>query len=168
MDAKPVAASQVLLAHWMGPNDANGSGAGNVHGGVIMRLVDEAAGLAALKHAHKRVVTAEMDRMAFLVPIFVGELVTFKAMVNAAWRSSMEIGVRVESENPRTGIVRHSNTAYLTFVAIDEDGRPAEVPPAIAETPIQNRRMGEADLRRTNRLAERDQIIARRAQEDGG
>jgi acyl-CoA hydrolase len=162
MDPKPVADSQVLLAHWMGPVDANGDGAGNIHGGVIMRLVDEAAGLAALKHARKRVVTAGMDRVAFLVPIFVGELVTFKAMVNAAWHSSMEIGVRVETENPRTGTVRHSNTAYLTFVAIDDDGHPDHVPPAVAETPIEQRRMREADLRRTNRLAERDEILAGR------
>lgn len=166
MDPKPVHESEVLLAHWMGPVDANGSGAGNVHGGVIMRLVDEAAGLAALKHARQRVVTAEMDRMAFLVPIFVGELVTLKAMVNAAWRSSMEVGVRVETENPRTGTVRHSNTAYLTFVAIDDDGHPAPVPPAAASTPVQRRRLAEADLRRTNRLAERAEIIARRAAED--
>ncbi|MGI8713304.1 MAG: acyl-CoA thioesterase [Solirubrobacteraceae bacterium] len=163
MDPKPVAESQVLLAHWMGPIDANGSG--NIHGGVIMRLVDEAAGLAALKHARQRVVTAGMDRVAFLVPIFVTELVTFKAMVNAAWRSSMEVGVRVETENPSTGTVRHSNTAYLTFVAIDEQGLPAAVPPAVATTAIERRRMSEADLRRTNRLAERQQIIARRAEE---
>jgi acyl-CoA hydrolase len=162
MEPKPVAESQVLLAHWMGPTDANGSG--NIHGGVIMKLVDEAAGLAAVKHSRQQVVTAGMDRMAFLVPLFVGDLVTLKATVNAAWRTSMEIGVRVEAENPRSGEVRHSNTAYMTFVALDEHGRPATVPPALAETPTEQRRMGEAELRRTNRLAERAEL-ARRAEE---
>jgi len=96
MDPKPVADTQVLLAHWMGPTDANGTG--NIHGGTIMKLADEAAGLAAIKHSRTRVTTAGVDRMAFLVPVFVGELVTFKAMVNAAWRTTMEMGVRVEAE----------------------------------------------------------------------
>ncbi len=125
MEPKPVAESQVLLAHWMGPTDANGSG--NIHGGTIMKLADEAAGLAAIKHSRTRVTTAGVDRMAFLVPVFVGELVSFKAMVNAAWRTSMEIGVRVEAENPLTGEVRHTNSAYLTFVALDDERRPTPV-----------------------------------------
>jgi acyl-CoA hydrolase len=163
MEPKPVSRSQVLLAHWMGPTDANGSG--NIHGGVVMKLADEAAGLAAVKHSRQRVVTAGMDRMAFLVPLFVGDLVSLKAMVNAAWRTSMEVGVRVEAENPRSGEVRHSNTAYMTFVALDDHGRPAEVPPALAETPTQQRRMREAELRRRNRLAERDEMLARRSEE---
>jgi acyl-CoA hydrolase len=162
MEPKPVSESQVLLAHWMGPTDANGSG--NIHGGVIMKLSDEAAGLAAVKHSRQQVVTAGMDRMAFLVPVYVGDLVSFKAMVNAAWRTSMEIGVRVEAENPRTGEVRHSNTAYLTFVALDERGRPASVPPALARTPTEQRRLREAEMRRRNRLAERDEVLARRAE----
>jgi acyl-CoA hydrolase len=163
MEPKPVAESQVLLAHWMGPTDANGSG--NIHGGVIMKLTDEAAGLAAVKHSRQQVVTAGMDRMAFLVPLFVGDLVTLKATVNAAWHTSMEIGVRVEAENPRSGEVRHSSTAYMTFVALDEHGRPTTVPPALAETPIEQRRMREAELRRTNRLAERAEMLARRTEE---
>ncbi len=163
MEPKPVAGSQVVLAHWMGPTDANGSG--NIHGGVIMKLTDEAAGLSAVKYSRLQVVTAGMDRMAFLVPLYVGDLVTFKAMVNAAWRTSMEIGVRVEAENPRSGEVRHSNTAYMTFVALDEHGRPASVPPALAATPTEQRRMREAELRRTNRLAERAEMLARRTEE---
>jgi acyl-CoA hydrolase len=163
VEPKPVAESQVLLAHWMGPTDANGSG--NIHGGVIMKLADEAAGLAAVKHSRQQVVTAGMDRMAFLVPVFVGDLVTLKAMVNAAWRTSMEVGVRVEAENPRSGEVRHSNTAYMTFVALDEHGRPTTVPPALAGTPTEQRRMREAELRRTNRLAERAEMLARRTEE---
>jgi acyl-CoA hydrolase len=108
------------------------------------------------------VVTVGMDRMVFRVPIYVGELVTLKATVNAAWRTSMEIGVRVEAENVFTGESRHTNTAYLTMVALDSDGRPAPVPPALAATPDEQRRQREAELRRVNRLAEREQIRAHR------
>ncbi len=163
MEPRPVAESQMLLAHWMGPTDANGSG--NIHGGTIMKLADEAAGLAAIKHSRTRVTTAGVDRMAFLVPIFVGELVSFKGMVNAAWRTSMEIGVRVEAENPRTGEVRHTNTAYLTMVALDDDGRPSAVPAIGAETPAEQRRCREAEMRRANRLSERSEIMRRREAE---
>ena len=111
----------------MGIADANN--AGNVHGGVIMHLCDEVAGIAAVRHSGTRVVTAAMDRMNFRHPVFVGQLVTVKATVNAAWRSSMEVGVRVESENVRSGEVLHTSTAYLTMVALDDDGNPTEVPP---------------------------------------
>jgi acyl-CoA hydrolase len=144
----------------MGITDANN--AGNVHGGTIMRLADEAAALAAIKHARTRVVTVGMDRMDFLVPIYVGDLVTLSATVNAAWNTSMEVGVRVEAENPRAGAMRHTNTAYITVVALDEDGKPARVPPLQAKSPVEQRRMREAELRRTNRLAERAQIVAHR------
>ena len=113
----------------MGLVDANS--AGYVHGGTVMKLCDEVAGLAAVRHSRCRVVTAGMDRMTFLEPIHIGELVTFTASVNAAWRTSMEVGVRVEAEQPREGTVRHTNTAYLTMVALDDDGRPAEVPPLV-------------------------------------
>src|ERR1700716_2780772 len=99
MDAKPASESRSQLARWMGVLDANA--AGNVHGGTVMKLCDEAAALAAIKHSRRRVVTAAMDRMAFLYPIQVGELVTLSATVNAAWRTSMEVGVRVAAENPR-------------------------------------------------------------------
>lgn len=144
----------------MGVLDANT--AGNVHGGTVMRLCDEAAALAAIKHSRQRVVTVAMDRMAFRYPIRVGELVTLTASVNAAWRTSMEVGVRVDAENPRSGEVRHTNTAYLTMVALDDDGNPVAVPGLIATTPTEQRRMREAGLRRSNRLAERDQILAHR------
>jgi acyl-CoA hydrolase len=164
VQAKRAAHSAAEITHWMGVTDANS--AGNIHGGVIMRLADEAAALAAIKHARLRVVTVGMDRMAFLVPIYVGELVTFKATVNAAWRSSMEVGVRVEAEDPtQNERRRHTNTAYLTMVALGEDGRPAEVPALEAVTPDEQRRCREAELRRANRLAERAEIITRRAQE---
>jgi acyl-CoA hydrolase len=160
MDPKRSSQSQAQLARWMGILDANS--AGNIHGGTVMKLCDEAAALAAVKHSRHRVVTAAMDRMNFLYPIRIGELVTFSATVNAVWRTSMEVGVRVDAENPRTGETRHTNTAYITMVALDDEGNPAAVPPLIAETPEQQRRMREAELRRANRLAEREQILAHR------
>jgi acyl-CoA hydrolase len=130
-----------------------------------MKLVDEAAGLTAVKHSRERVVTAGMDRMTFLVPIHVAELVTFSASVNAVWRTSMEVGVRVDTENPRTGEVRHASTAYLTMVALDAEGNPTAVPPLVASSPDELRRMREAELRRANRLAEREQILRARESE---
>jgi acyl-CoA hydrolase len=145
----------------MGLTDANS--AGNIHGGTIMKLADEAAGIAAIKHCGQRVVTAAMDRMAFLYPIYVGELVTLRATVNAAWRTSMEVGVRVEAENIRSREIRHTNTAYITMVALDDEGRPAAVPEVEATSPDEIRRLREAELRRANRLAERDQILSGRA-----
>jgi acyl-CoA hydrolase len=122
----------------MGVADANT--AGNVHGGLILHLCDEVAGIAAVRHSSARVVTAAMDRMTFLHPVYVGDLVTVKATVNAAWRSSMEVGVRVEAENVRTGEVTHTSTAYLTMVALDDEGRPAAVPPVEAESSAEQRR----------------------------
>lgn len=163
MDPKPVGESRALLAHLVGPSDANATG--NIHGGTIMKLADEAAALAAIKHARTRVVTVGIDRMDFLVPIYVGALVTVKACVNAAWRSSMEVGVRVEAENVLTGTVQHTNTAYLTFVALDADGRPAAVSPATADGADEIRRMREAQLRRSNRLREREEMVAHRERE---
>jgi acyl-CoA hydrolase len=162
-DQRSPSDSSVQIAHLMGIGDANS--AGNVHGGTVMKLCDEAAGLAAIKHSRRRVVTAAMDRMNFLFPIHVGELVTFRARVNAAWQTSMEVGVRVDAENPRTGEIRHTNTAYLTMVALDEEGRPTKVPPIDAVSPVEQRRMREAELRRANRLAERDQIVEHRHRE---
>jgi acyl-CoA hydrolase len=147
----------------MGILDANSGG--NIHGGTVMKLCDEAAGLCAIKHSRQRVVTVGMDRMNFLVPIYIGELVTFSASVNAAWRTSMEVGIRVEAENPRTGVVRHTNTAYITMVALDDEGNPAPVPPLLTVTPDEQRRLREAELRRANRLAEREQILRHRANE---
>jgi acyl-CoA hydrolase len=147
----------------MGVLDANS--AGFIHGGVVMKLCDEAAGAAAVKHSRCRVVTAGVDRMAFLTPIHVGELVTFSASVNAAWRTSMEVGVRVDAEDPRTGERRHTNSAYLTMVAVDEEGRPVAVPGLIAETDEQRAREREAQVRRRNRLQERDEILERRKAE---
>jgi acyl-CoA hydrolase len=158
-ESRKVSDSISLLVRWMSIADANS--AGFIHGGTVMRLVDEAAGLAAIKHSGRRVVTAGMDRMTFVTPVFVGELLRCTASVNAVWRSSMEVGVRVEAENPFTGETRRTSTAYLTMVAID-DAKPVPAPRLIAESEDQQRRQREAELRRTNRLAERDQIMKSR------
>jgi acyl-CoA hydrolase len=164
---RKAADSHAVLVRWMGLVDANS--AGYVHGGTVMKLCDEVAGLAAMKHSRCRVVTAGMDRMTFLEPIHVAELVTFTASVNAVWRTSMEVGVRVLSENPLSGEVRHTNSAYITMVAVDEHGRPVgAVPPLRCETPEEARREREAQVRRANRLAERDQLRDERAHEDLG
>jgi acyl-CoA hydrolase len=160
MDAKTPAECQAQLIRWMGIPDANT--AGFVHGGQVMKLCDEAAGIAAVKHSGCRVVTAGMDRMTFIEPVFVGDLLSCTASVNAAWHTSMEIGVRVEAENPRQGTKRHTSTAYLTFVALDDEGQPTPVPPLQPETETEKRRQREAELRRSNRLAERDQILKER------
>jgi acyl-CoA hydrolase len=164
MDPKHPSETETILAHWMGIQDANS--ALNIHGGSIMKLCDEAAGLAAIRHCAQRIVTVGVDRMTFMTPVAVAELVTFRAKVNAAWRTSMEVGVRVDAEDPRTGERRHTTSAYLTMVCVDADGHPAPVPPLIAETEVEIRRNREAELRRANRLAERDEI--ERARVDTG
>jgi len=127
-----------------------------------MRLCDEAAGIAAIRHCGLRSVTAAVDRMTFLTPIYIAELVTFRSKVNAAWNTSMEVGVKVEAENPQSGEIRHASTAYLTMVAVDEEGRPMPVPALLPETEDEVRRQREAEVRRKNRLAERDQLLAQR------
>src|SRR4051795_5265423 len=160
MESRQPSESISILTRWMGVNDANT--AGNVHGGVILRLCDEAAGLAAVRHSRGRGGTAGMDRMTFLSRVYIGQLVTCRAMVNAAWRTSIEVGVRVESEDVRSGEVRHACTAYLTMVALDRDGHPTAVPPLEPETPAEVRRQHEAQVRRDNRLPERESIRAPR------
>lgn len=157
MEPRPPSHSLSVMTRWMGPTDANT--AGNVHGGTIMRMCDEVAGIAAIRHSGRPVVTAGMDRMTFQHPVLVGNLVTVRATVNAAWRTSMEVGVRVESEDVRSGKCLHTSTAYLTMVALDDDGRPTEVAPLTPETPDEVRRQREAQLRRDNRLAERQHIV---------
>jgi acyl-CoA hydrolase len=158
--AKRASESASILVRWMGLGDSNA--AGLVHGGAVMRLCDEAAGIAALRHCGLRIVTAAMDRMTFVSPIRIAELVTCRAQVNAAWNTSMEVGVRVEAEDLRGGEVRHTSTAYLTMVALDEQGRPTPVPALLAESDDELRRNREAEVRRSNRLAEREQILGGR------
>jgi acyl-CoA hydrolase len=153
MEGKRVKDSSVITAQMMIPQDANP--AGNVHGGVVVKIIDEAAGVVAARHSRSNVVTASIDRMDFHQPIFVGDLLFFKASMNFVGRTSMEIGVRVEAENLLTGEVKHAASAYLTYVAIDRNGRPVEVPPLIVESDDERRRFREAKSRREMRLAER-------------
>ncbi len=150
MEAKRVRDSSVIMTQVMTPQDVNK--AGNVHGGVIMKLIDSAAGVVALRHSRGNAVTASVDRLDFHNPVFVGDLVTFKASLNMVGKSSMEIGVRVESENLLTGAVMHTASAYLTYVALGKDGRPAAVPTLILETDEERRRNREAQARRQTRL----------------
>jgi acyl-CoA hydrolase len=165
MEPRTVSESRSVLVQWMGPSDANA--AGFVHGGTVMKLCDEAAATAAIRHARSRVVTAAVDRMTFLQPVHVGDLLTLRASVNAVWRTSMEVGVRVVAERPSSGEVRHTNSAYITMVAVDEHGRPVgEVPPLRTGTADEQRREREAQVRRANRLAERDQLRQERSRED--
>jgi acyl-CoA hydrolase len=165
MDPRQPSDSTSLITRWMGIQDANT--AGNVHGGTIMRMCDEVAGIAAIRHSGSRVVTAGMDRMTFLHPVLVGMIVSVRGMVNAAWRTSMEVGVRVEAENIHTGEVMHTSTAYLTMVALTAEGKPAQVPPVDPQTDDERRRLREAEHRRATRLREREEIVAARARGAG-
>ena len=153
LEPKPVSASHVVMPQRMLPSDANP--AGNVHGGVILKYIDTAGGICAIRHARSAVVTASIDRMDFLKPAYIGEVVTFMASVNLVGATSMEVGVRVECENPITGETRHAGSAYLTYVALDADRRPQAVPPLVLETEADRRRNREAAARREARLQER-------------
>ena len=148
-EGRPVSQSQVVMARQMMPNDANPWGA--VHGWTIMKMVDEAAGSAAIRHSRCRVATAAVDYMSFLHPVQVGDLVTVMASVNDVGRTSMEVGVRVEAEDMLTGRRHHTSSAYVVMVALDESGNPLHVQPVIPETPDQERRMAAAKLRRRQR-----------------
>jgi uncharacterized protein (TIGR00369 family) len=149
-DAKTVAGSKTVMSRTMLPSDANPYG--NVHGGEVMKLIDAVAGAAATRHARTRVVTARIDELSFLAPVYVGHLVTAKASVNHVGRTSMEVGVRVEAEDMLTGNVVHVSSAYLVFVATDDRGRPMPLPPIVAETDDERRRMKAAETRRSLRL----------------
>jgi acyl-CoA hydrolase len=139
------------MAQAMFPVDANPSG--NVHGGTIMKLIDTAAGIAAHRHCRTNVVTASMDRLDFHEPIFVGELVVVRASINYVGQTSMEVGVTVEAENLMTGEVRHTNSAYLTIVSLDENRKPTPVPGVVAETDDERRRFEEGRVRAQQRKA---------------
>ena len=135
------------------PNDANGLG--NVLGGKVMHLVDLAAAMAGMRHARRPVVTAALDSMRFLHPVKIGQLIVLRSSVNRVFHTSMEIGVKVETETLMTGRKLHTCSAYLTFVAVDENGKPAAIPPVIPETEEEKRRYREAGERREYRLAHR-------------
>ncbi len=150
LSPRPASASATVISAVMELEHANI--AGYVHGGTIMRFVDTAAGIAAAKHAGRRVVTAAMDDMSFLSPVFIGDLLTVQAMVNDAHRTSMEIGVRVDVETVPTGSHRRVASAHLVFVGLDLEGLPAPVPPVIAENDAERRRQAQARVRRQHRL----------------
>jgi acyl-CoA hydrolase len=151
MEGRPPRLSHTTIAEVMMPHMANQLG--NVHGGVILGMLDRVGAVSAIRHAQRVCVTASVDRVDFREPIHLGELVTMYASVNYAHRTSVEVGVRVEAENLLTGERRHTNTCYLTFVAIDEAGRPAAVPPVVPETGEERRRFSEAEARRAQRMA---------------
>lgn len=149
---KPVSASQIQLAQLMHPEHANSQG--NVHGGWIMKLVDEAGALACMRHAQRRVVTVAVDRMIFRQPIRIGDLVTLSAEVSYVGNTSMEAEVQVTAENPVTGECTHTNTAYLVYVALDDERKPARVPPLIPENDAQRLRIQEGQNRQAYRLSQ--------------
>jgi len=151
LDIKTVADSRVEIAQVMYPEHANP--AGNVHGGHILKLVDQAAAIVASRHTHQNVVTASVDRMDFISPVFVGNLVFAQASLNYVSRSSMEIGVRIEAECLKTGTLTHVGSAYLTFVALNDDDKPIEVNELIPETVDEKRRFEEGKKRRDTRIA---------------
>jgi acyl-CoA hydrolase len=151
MEGKAIKQSKNIIARMMLPQDANPSG--NVHGGVIMKEIDNAAGIAAAKHSRMFCVTASIDRLDFHNPVFVGNLLIVKSSVNMVGNTSMEVGVRVEAEDILAGLVRHIASAYLTFVAMGPDFTPAKVPPLLLETEDDRRRNHEALRRKESRLA---------------
>ena len=163
LEARSVEASRCTLSRIMTALDANLHG--NIHGGVIMKLVDDAAGVVAARHSGGRAVTAAMDEMVFLVPVHIGDLVHAHAQVNWAGRTSMEIGVRVEAERwDEVAEPLHTSTAYLVYVALDAREKPREVPPVAIDPSdaTAQRRFREAEIRRTHRLARREAITRSR------
>lgn len=150
MDAKRVDESAIEMVQQMSHQDANL--AGNVHGGVIMKAIDTTAGIVAARHTGRNVVTASIDRLDFHSPVYIGDILRLKASMNFAGTTSMEVGVRIEAENFITGVVRHTASAYLTFVALDPEGRPTKVPGLRLETDEQKRRNSDAAVRRSLRV----------------
>jgi len=148
--AKPVRASRITLSQLMHPEHANLLG--NVHGGWVMKLVDEAGALACMRHAQRKVVTVAIDSMVFRQSIRIGDLVIINAEVSYTGRTSMEAEVQVLAENPITGERTHTNTAYLVYVALDDVGRPTPVPPLKAETEEEKLRLQKAQERQDRRL----------------
>jgi uncharacterized protein (TIGR00369 family) len=146
---KRVSDSRVVLSVLMNPEHANPQG--NVHGGVIMKLADEAGGIAAMRHSRSPVVTVAIDSMTFEEPIYVGNLVTLVAELTYVGRTSMEIRVNVTAEEPLSGSTVHTNLAYLVYVALDSHGRPQPVPRLVAETPEEQLRMQQAEERQALR-----------------
>lgn len=165
MKGKYVRDSQVTLHQWTLPEHANALG--NVHGGIIMKMVDEAGGLCAMRHAQRPAVTVAIDSMTFHSPVHVGNIVTLLASLNYVGRTSMEVGVKVIAENPLTREQTHTNSAFLVYVALDDAGRPTPVPPLILETDEERRRWNEGEARQQRRLArQRSRTEAEAAEDD--
>ncbi|MES2962862.1 MAG: acyl-CoA thioesterase [Bdellovibrionota bacterium] len=156
MQARPVSASEVIMTEMVLPQHTNSFG--NVFGGQVMAWIDICAAIAAQRHARAPVVTASVDALQFVKPVLRGWTINLRASVNYTARTSMEIGVRVDAENPLTGERVHTASAYLTFVALGADGKPAPVPPVLAETADEKRRYKAAEIRRKNRLDLREQM----------
>jgi uncharacterized protein (TIGR00369 family) len=150
LSPKPISASRVVLSQLMHPEHANLLG--NVHGGWIMKLVDEAGALTCMRHAQRKVVTVTIDSMDFHQPIRIGDLVILNAEVSYTGRTSMEATVEVHAENPITGTQIHTNTAYLVYVALDDAGRPTPVPPLLAETEEEKQKLEQGQVRQQSRL----------------
>lgn len=150
--ARTVADSQVVMARTMQPPEANVWG--NVHGGSIMRLVDEAGGAVAIRHSRSRCVTVAMDSMTFKEPVYIGDLLTITACLSHVGRTSMEVEARIEAEDLRTGVRRRAGTSYLIYVAIDDLGRPTPVPPLTLRTDEERYRWKAAEERRVRRQRE--------------
>lgn len=151
--SKPMSESQISMMEIVMPNDANTHG--NIFGGRVMALIDIAGAMSAVRHARRAVVTASIDRLDFRAPIRVGQFIHLQANVNYTGRASMEVGVRVMGENPLTGEMSHTATAYLVYVAIDRQGEAAEVPLVVPESEDEQRWYAEAEERRARRLADR-------------
>ncbi|HKM77357.1 MAG TPA: acyl-CoA thioesterase [Candidatus Bathyarchaeia archaeon] len=150
--AKTPGQSATTVVRVMMPMDANP--VGNVFGGAILRLVEETAWIAALKHVRSNLVTVSIDRMDFYHPVYIGDLLRLSSQVNYVHETSMEIGVRIEAENPMTGEVRHTGTCFLTYVALDKNGKPQLVPALTIESDDEKRRWADAEERRKVRLIE--------------
>jgi acyl-CoA hydrolase len=150
---KPVSASHITISQLMHLEHANLLG--NVHGGWIMKLVDEAGALSCMRHAQKKVVTVAIDSMTFRQPIKLGDLVILNSEVTYTGRTSMEVAVEVVAENPFTGERTHTNTAYLVYVALDDEGRPTSVPPVKAESEEEKQKMQQAQQRQERRLKQK-------------
>lgn len=151
--ARPVSRSQVVMTQLVLPSHTNSLD--TIFGGTIMSWIDIAAAIAAQRHSGREVVTASIDKLDFIAPVKKGWVVNLKASVNYTSRTSMEVGVKIEAENPKTGEMFHTASSYLTFVALGSDGRPSAVPPLILETEDQKRRFKEAEIRRNQRIENR-------------
>ena len=153
MQPKPVSESSAEFTHMVLPPDTNALG--TIFGGRVMEWVDIGAAIVAQRHCRMVAVTASMDALHFISPIKLGDIVILKASINFTHKTSMEVGVRIESEDPRTGVRCHTASAYLTFVALDDAGKPVEVPPLLCETVEQKRRYEAAKKRREDRIKNR-------------